>query len=75
MMRDYTWLEKYTVLDKTNEQIIKDLEIQPEFHPYMEAAKKRMQAFVNKLGPEQDAGDRFLDFLEDEYEYAEVEDE
>ena len=74
-MKDSAWLEKYTILDKAREQLIKDLEIQPRFHPYMDAAKKRMQALVNKLGLEQDAGDRFLDFLEEEYEYVEVEDE
>ncbi|MCM2532282.1 hypothetical protein NDK43_07635 [Neobacillus pocheonensis] len=64
-------LELYTVLDKPNEQIIKDLGIQSKFHPYVDAAKKRMQSLVEKWGPHHDVADRFLEFLEDEYEYVE----
>ncbi|MGM0879084.1 MAG: hypothetical protein ACQEWV_31710 [Bacillota bacterium] len=71
-MEDYTWIETYTVLDKTNEQIIKDLEIQLDFIPYIDSAKKRIQVLVYTLGPNQDASDRFLEFLEEEYEYGKI---
>lgn len=74
-MNDYTWLAKYTVLDKSRKQIIKDLEIQPEFYPYVDVAKKRIQELVDSLGRNQDAADRFLEFLEEEYEYVEIVDE
>ncbi|MGM0879027.1 MAG: hypothetical protein ACQEWV_31375 [Bacillota bacterium] len=71
-MGDYTWIETYTVLDKTNEQIIRDLEIQLDFIPYIDLAKKRIQVLVYSLGPNQDSADRFLEFLEEEYEYGEI---
>ncbi|NRD81064.1 hypothetical protein HPT25_27615 [Bacillus sp. BRMEA1] len=73
-MQDYLWLEKYTVLDKSNEKIIKELGIQPWFHPYFDVAKNRIQKLVNRYGTHQDAADTFLDFLEEEYEYIENED-
>jgi hypothetical protein len=74
-MIDYTWIANYTVLDKSRAQIIKDLEIQPEFYPYIDVAKKRIQELVDSLGQDQDAADRFLEFLEEEYEYVEIVDE
>lgn len=73
-MNDYTWIANYTVLDKSKAQIIKDLKIEPDFHPYIDAAKNRIQELVDLLGRDQDAADRFLEFLEEEYEYIEIED-
>ena len=71
-MNAYAWRANYTVLDKSRKQIIKDLEIQPEFYTYIDSAKKRIQELVNELGQDQDAADRFLEFLEEEYEYKEI---
>ncbi|MDN4075487.1 MULTISPECIES: hypothetical protein [Fictibacillus] len=65
--RTFDWTD-YTVLDKSNEQIIQDLRIQQKFHPFMDAAKLRIQKLVDRMGPHQDAADRFLDYLEDEYD-------
>lgn len=71
-MNDYAWIANYTVLGKSRKQIIKDPEIQPEFYPYIDAAKKRIQELVDTLGRDQDAADRFLEFLEEEYEYEKI---
>ncbi|PLR66153.1 hypothetical protein H4O14_10675 [Bacillus sp. PAMC26568] len=70
-MSENSWTRKYTVLDKTREQLIKDLEIQPGFYPYIDAAKKRIQDTA-KFGPVHDAADQFLLFLIEEFELAET---
>ncbi|MCQ6267824.1 hypothetical protein M1K46_19540 [Fictibacillus sp. WQ 8-8] len=67
LQHNFDWAH-YSVLDKTNEQLIKDLGIQEKFHPFMYAAKIRIQKLVDTMGPHQDAADRFLDYLEDEYD-------
>ncbi|MEK3808577.1 hypothetical protein [Metabacillus sp. SLBN-84] len=65
-MNENLWIKKYTVLDKTREQLIQDLEIPASYFPYIDAAKLRIQETGNN-GPVYDAGDQFLQFLKDEY--------
>ncbi|MDQ0859115.1 hypothetical protein [Bacillus sp. V2I10] len=64
-MSENLWTRKYTVLDKTREQLIKDLEIQAAYYPYIDAAKQRIQD-TGKYGPVHDAADLFLQYLEEE---------
>jgi hypothetical protein len=66
VMSENLWTRKYTVLDKTREQLIKDLEIQAAYYPFIDAAKQRIQD-TGKHGPVHDAADRFLQYLEEEY--------
>lgn len=66
VMSENLWIRKYTVLDKTREQLIKDLEIQAAYYPFIDAAKQRIQD-TGKYGPVHDAADRFLQYLEEEY--------
>jgi hypothetical protein len=69
-MSENLWTRKYTVLDKTREQLIKDLEIQAVYYPYIDTAKQRIQD-TGKYGPVHDAADRFLHYLEEEYKSIE----
>ncbi|KEZ50448.1 MULTISPECIES: hypothetical protein [Metabacillus] len=64
-MHENVWIKKYTVLDKTREQLIQDLEIPASYFPYIDAAKLRIQETGNN-GPVHDAGDQFLEFLKEE---------
>lgn len=68
-MSENSWTRNYTVLDKTREQLIKDLEIQPGFYPCIDAAKKRIQDTA-KFGAVHDTADQFLLFLNEEFELA-----